>query len=161
MRLCANEDCANYVRPRARWCEECMRERRRALHRRYESRRPPRGEQYRAKQNAYRACNPEKHLLWQARYRAKTEFLEFNLELSDIVIPVLCPYFGVVLAPAAGKGGPRYNSPSLDRIDNAKGYVKGNVEVISYRANALKRDLSLAEMELVGAALAKRAKEHA
>ena len=39
--------------------------------------------------------------------------------------------------------------PSLDRIDGAKGYVKGNVRVISHRANMLKNDATIEELELV------------
>lgn len=47
-------------------------------------------------------------------------------------------------------GGPRQAGlPTLDRIDNSKGYVKGNVRVVSYRANTLKGDASLAEMQAV------------
>jgi hypothetical protein len=33
-----------------------------------------------------------------------------------------------------------YNSPSLDRIDNNKGYVKGNVIIVCSRANCIKND---------------------
>ena len=39
----------------------------------------------------------------------------------------------------------RFSSPSLDRIDNTKGYVPGNLQVISYRANQLKSDGTLEE----------------
>jgi hypothetical protein len=45
------------------------------------------------------------------------------------------------------------NSPSLDRIDNTKGYVPGNVWVISWRANDLKRNATLEELKLLVAAL--------
>jgi hypothetical protein len=43
-------------------------------------------------------------------------------------------------------GGKRPDSPSIDRIDNSKGYVKGNRVVISMRANRLKSDMTLCEL---------------
>jgi hypothetical protein len=42
-----------------------------------------------------------------------------------------------------------HSSYSLDRIDSDKGYVKGNVQVISYRANMLKSNASIEELEKV------------
>ena len=66
----------------------------------------------------------------------------FNLELSDIKIPSHCPILGIPLVSVVGCGmgsiKARNNSPSIDRIDNTKGYVKGNVTIISMRANDLK-----------------------
>ena len=41
------------------------------------------------------------------------------------------------------------NSPSLDRIRLELGYVKGNVRVISGRANLLKNDATIEELEAV------------
>lgn len=40
-------------------------------------------------------------------------------------------------------------SPSLDRLDSSKGYVKGNVRVISKRANQLKNNATVEEMRMV------------
>jgi hypothetical protein len=37
-----------------------------------------------------------------------------------------------------GGHGPQDSSPSLDRLDNSRGYVKGNVWVISWLANKMK-----------------------
>lgn len=41
------------------------------------------------------------------------------------------------------------NSPSIDRIVSAKGYVKGNVQIISWRANKLRADASVQELKCV------------
>lgn len=54
---------------------------------------------------------------------------------------------GIPLYTNRGKAGP--NSPSIDRIDNKKGYILGNVQVISYRANMLKGDASIEEVRRV------------
>lgn len=89
--------------------------------------------------------NPAMLMLRNARARAKSFGLEFNLELSDIVIPEKCPIMGVPLY--AGKGHSRNNSPSLDRIDNSRGYIKGNVAVISQQANSIKREANIKQIE--------------
>ncbi len=83
--------------------------------------------------------NPELNIWSNAKYRAKRKGYEFNLEPSDIVIPTVCPYLGIVLTSYKLKGH-LDSHMSLDRIDSSKGYVKGNVEVISYRANAMKQN---------------------
>ena len=41
------------------------------------------------------------------------------------------------------------NFPSLDRIDNSKGYVPGNIAVISMRANMIKNNATLAELKAI------------
>ena len=77
-------------------------------------------------------------MLARAKNRSKINGLEFNIGLEDIVVPEFCPVLGVKLDEFKGKSGGRPNSPALDRIDNSKGYVKGNVMVISHLANQMK-----------------------
>jgi hypothetical protein len=117
-------------------------------------------QEYRDKNKRYRDNNPEQSMLSQAKYRAKKRGLDFDLELFDIVIPEVCPVFGTTLARGCTKKGKSVladpNSPSLDRIDSSKGYVKGNVWVISNRANKLKNDGTLDELKLLVAALEKK-----
>jgi len=83
-----------------------------------------------------------------AKGRARKAGLAFNLEESDITVPKVCPILGILLAVEPGRTG---NTPSLDRMDNAKGYVKGNIAVISDRANSLKRDGTAEEHEKIAA----------
>jgi hypothetical protein len=94
----------------------------------------------------FRLDNPEKTILQGAKGRAKKHGIEFNLETSDIIIPKVCPILNIPLQRAVGKGCKLDNSPSLDRIDPTKGYVKGNVWVISQKANAMKSNASKEEL---------------
>lgn len=88
--------------------------------------------------------NPVTYLLRRARARAKEKGLEFDLEPKDIAIPERCPVLGIPLKHAGWEQ--RDGSPSLDRIDNKKGYVKGNVVVVSFRANHIKTDATVDEL---------------
>lgn len=90
--------------------------------------------------------NPARQMLANARSRAKRMGWEFNLEIEDVVVPNVCPVLGIELRVGHNQSP---NSPSLDRIDNSRGYVKGNVRVISWRANDLKANATLEEMRAV------------
>jgi hypothetical protein len=89
-------------------------------------------------QRKWEKLNPDKVLLQSAKGRAKKYGHDFNIELEDIIIPEYCPLLGIKIEPREGGHGPKDSSPSLDRIDNTKGYVKGNVWVISWLANKMK-----------------------
>lgn len=86
----------------------------------------------------------ESDLLKQAKYRAKKNNLEFDIDISDVLIPKTCPILNIPLFSSKGHSGP--NSPSIDRIDSSKGYVKGNVQVISHKANTIKSNATLQEL---------------
>lgn len=89
-----------------------------------------------------------------ARARAKNKGMEFNIDVDYVrsLVTSNCPVFGVPLEWSCCRGiksKPLPNSPSLDRIDNNKGYVKGNVWIISYKANALKNNATHEELKLL------------
>ena len=81
---------------------------------------------------------PEWKMHQRAKQRCKTSGLEFSISVDDIVIPDVCPILGIQLNMNSGKPGAYKNSPSLDRIDNSKGYTPDNIQVISQLANAMK-----------------------
>lgn len=87
------------------------------------------------------------HLLWRAaKMRAKKKGLSFDIESQDIKIPENCPLLGIKLQQSKDRLAP--NSPSLDRLDTSRGYVRGNVWVISHAANRMKGDATLDELKL-------------
>lgn len=90
--------------------------------------------------------------LWLlAKDRARERGIEFAITAADIVIPEMCPVFGTRLTP--GTPTDKDNSPSLDRLDPGRGYVPGNVVVMSYRANRIKNDGTAAEHRAIAAFL--------
>lgn len=95
-----------------------------------------------------RLRKPAYYIYRSAKNRAKARGMEFSISRDDVVIPDFCPVLGIPIVIETARP-PKDNSPSLDRIDNSLGYVPGNVRVISYRANAIKRDMTLAEARLL------------
>lgn len=73
-----------------------------------------------------------------AKARAKAKGVPFSITKEDIKIPTHCPILGIELKLDNTAVQP--DSPSLDKINPALGYVPGNVWVISHRANAMKQD---------------------
>src|SRR5437660_1978478 len=101
--------------------------------------------EYAAYQKDYYRSNPGIYLINACRSRARTKGIPFNLTQEDIIIPEFCPVLGIRLEH--GTKGFRESSPSIDRVDPIQGYVKGNVVVISFRANRMKMDATLEELE--------------
>lgn len=104
-------------------------------------------ERERERSSRYRENNPLGSLITRAKARAKKYDIEFNITIEDLDFPEICPVLGVSLLQSKNKASD--NSPSLDRIDNTKGYIKGNVRVISWKANRLKNDASLEELQKI------------
>lgn len=67
----------------------------------------------------------------------------FELEVEDVIIPESCPIFNKPFEPVGS--GPY--SASLDRIIPSKGYVKGNIRVLSLLANQMKWNATQEELE--------------
>lgn len=93
-------------------------------------------------------AHPKRGMLRNIKQRAKKKGWECTITEDDFEIPEYCPVLGVKLERNSSKGWWPW-SPSMDRIDNTKGYVPGNVEVISWRANSLKSDATIEELEKV------------
>lgn len=85
-------------------------------------------------------------ILVRLRRRAKRKGVDFNLTQSDIRnIPNTCPILGIKLFYTPGKR--TNNTPSVDRVDNSKGYTKDNIRIISWAANRLKGEFDVKTIE--------------
>lgn len=80
-----------------------------------------------------------------AKRRAKLEGLPFTITIDDITIPEVCPVLGIPILTGLPANSP--NLPSLDKFIPELGYVPGNITVLSLRANSIKRDASIQEVE--------------
>lgn len=103
-----------------------------------------------------------KHGEWISKVAAKFSYMLRNnkqkgirtkLFIFDVpVIPSRCPVFSwiefVSTPRKRGEGtyGLRSISPSIDRIDSNRGYIKGNIRWISTRANQLKSNATVQEL---------------
>lgn len=88
------------------------------------------------------------------RRRAATKHkgLSFSLDTKApcCALPDVCPVLGIRLDYGPkGRGGTTHMSPSIDRIRPSRGYVPGNVRVISHRANMLRSNATVEELRLV------------
>jgi hypothetical protein len=90
-------------------------------------------------------------LLSRARRRALASGLCFDIDLDYLMtLPSdTCPVLGVALAWCAKSKVRAEDSPSLDKIDPALGYVIGNVAWVSWRANRIKNDGTALEHERI------------
>lgn len=98
------------------------------------------------------STNPSQYLWMSAKGNAKIEGRDFTITPEDIVIPEFCPLLGTVLTRTFGVGRVDTNI-SIDRIDNSKGYIPGNIWVISDLANRMKRDASISQLQAFAAGI--------
>lgn len=71
----------------------------------------------------------------------------WGIEFGDIKWNTHCPILGYELDYFTEVR--KENSPSFDKIDPSKGYVVGNVQIISWRANRIKNDGTSDEHEKI------------
>lgn len=91
----------------------------------------------------YRAKHPHRTMVLHARKRAAKFNLEFDLDghigaIKTRVDLMVCEMSGVKLVSSAGCGGTgkrHFNTPSIDRIDNARGYTYDNIRIVCWGMN--------------------------
>jgi hypothetical protein len=93
--------------------------------------------------------HPEQSMWRAAKHRAKQRHTPFSILPEDITIPDRCLVLGIPLVfnRDGHQKGATDQSPSLDCFIPELGYVPGNICVISWRANHLKGNASVHELE--------------
>lgn len=87
------------------------------------------------------------YMIRNSKFMSKRRNLEFNLIYTDFELPKYCPLLGIELTYRQQSNGQHFSHASLDRIDNNKGYIKGNVIVISRLANAMKNSANFEQLD--------------
>lgn len=105
---------------------------------------PEKYQEYLQSKKDYRSINRQRYLFLACRNRAKIENLPFDLEINDIIIPDICPILETKIIYKESKTN--LFSPSVDKIIPELGYVKGNIRVISRKANMMKLNASKEEL---------------
>ncbi len=97
-----------------------------------------------------RTSNPQWSIFQNKKSGAKKKGITFSLVFNDIHWPTHCPILGTELAYISdGSGKPKPNSPSFDRIDPTQGYLPDNVIIVSNKANVIKNNATVDELERV------------
>lgn len=127
------------------FCKPCY-----VIHMRdYYKRKPEKYARMRARSKEIMREDPARQIWLKVRRRARISGMEFTISPSDLEpVPQTCPALGIPLVYGA-KGANRPDLPSVDRVDNSRGYVPGNVRIISFRANELKSSATLEELRAV------------
>ena len=100
----------------------------------------------------YRRNNFEKTILKRLKKRAERKNVPVSVtsEYLKKFVPddMICPVLGIKME--VGQKISNVNSPSIDRIIPEKGYVPGNIIVVSNKANGIKSNATPDEIIKVG-----------
>jgi uncharacterized membrane protein len=90
---------------------------------------------------------------WIVRSRSGNKAAQrkgLSVDMYKELIVTHCPLLGIELQYAKFEGNtPPDNYATLDKIDPKKGYVLGNVQIVSFRANTLKNSATLEELKMI------------
>jgi len=98
-------------------------------------------------QHWWESLSDELRAFKAAQRRCKKSGVVFDITVEDVPpMPTHCPISGLELRRGTN-GKPEAYSPSLDRVDNTKGYVPGNIQWLSYKANSWKGNMTLDQIK--------------
>ena len=134
------------------WCSLCKREYDKKYRKSDKIQSLYNSEEYKSKKSKeqFARLNSDlRYLMYRnTKARALRSSIPFNIELEDIIIPDKCPLLEIELlkVPYGERRGFHMNSPSIDKINPELGYIKGNIQVISMKANAMKYSATKEEL---------------
>lgn len=84
-----------------------------------------------------------------AKYRAKRNGIEFSITKEWVAMSAvkICPLLEIELDYGASKSCDE--SASIDRIDSSKGYTPENCKIISFKANRIKSNATLQDLQKI------------
>lgn len=85
-------------------------------------------------------------LVTRLKSQAAFKNIKFDITEDDVEWSPICPILGIEINYFS-LGGSKANTASFDRKDPSQGYIKGNVFIISNRANMIKSDMTIAQLE--------------
>lgn len=88
------------------------------------------------------------YIIRNIKFSAKRRKIYFDLKYSDLELPIYCPLLNIKLDYDSKFNGNSFDRATVDRIDNNKGYIKGNVIILSKLANAMKNEASFDQLEI-------------
>lgn len=107
-----------------------------------------------AKRKLHKLLNPQKtwatYATIDAKKRADRKNVPFDLPKGYIesILPTHCPVFNTKFQ-YGGNGKVKPESPALDRIIPRLGYIQGNVQIISVKANNIKSAYNSNDIQMV------------
>jgi hypothetical protein len=95
--------------------------------------------------NKRKEADEIKNTFNEIKQRARKKNIQFDITIEYLrsIWTNDCPILGISMQFNKGR---QENSFSVDRIDNTQGYINGNIIVISWRANRIKRDATIEEL---------------
>lgn len=84
------------------------------------------------------------YIIRNSKFQSRRRGIPFDLTYEDLELPSHCPILGIQLEYFNTGNSP--NHYTLDRIDNTKGYIKGNVIIMSRLANAMKNEANFEQL---------------
>jgi DNA-binding CsgD family transcriptional regulator len=88
------------------------------------------------------------YIIRNVKFSAKRRDIEFSICYRDFDLPEYCPLLGVKLTYRGDGDFNGNDRATLDRIDNSKGYIPGNVWVLSRLANTMKNEATNEQLHI-------------
>lgn len=103
------------------------------------------------------------YIIRNLKFSAKRRGIPFDITYEDIHLPTTCPLLGIPLVYSNRTEETLFNNPNhatVDRFDNTKGYIKGNIWILSRLANTMKSSASLDQLETFSLTMLHHLKNH-